>query len=492
MIRLADRPDDRPDGDRSSGRDAGAPAIRDDDSPGTAYGRVFWLCYLSNATTMIAISMLVRYADFVADLGGSEVQLGMIVGVGMVGSMLMRVAQGVGIDRYGARRIWLGSLMLFVGTLAAHLLVRRADGPEIFALRILFSTSVAGIFGASVTYVSRTVPPQRMAEIIGTLGSSGFVGIFLGPFLGDWIFADGAGREQVVQLFLFCGALGCVSLLSALAATLGETRPASRRRAPVWALVRRYNPGFVLLVAIAVGAGISMPTTYMRPFTDELGIKTVGLFFSVYAVTAFTARIASARLPSLLGTRPMILCGLTALAGSMLLYMLLNVAGAWIAEGFAWKQQIVYALLVIPALAAGTAHAFLFPSVVSSASTRFPVRYRGLGTTLVMGFFDMGTLLGAPTMGGILFLARQVGLPAYPTMFASVAGVLLLTAAAFWFNTRHGIHERPRVRRRNRPAAKPDQGGKKSAAATPASKPVPQTAACAAGDHFPPPEASER
>jgi MFS family permease len=441
----------------------------------SAYGRVFWLCYLSNATTMISISMLVRYADFVKQLGGTEFQLGLIVGLGMVGSMLMRVAQGVGIDRYGSRRIWLGSLALFIVTLAAHLLVQTASGPAIFLLRIVFSTSVAGIFGASITYVSRRVPPERMAEIIGTLGSSGFVGILVGPLIGDWIFHDASGREQVVQLFLICAALGCLSLLTAIVATTGEVKPARLRRAPVLALVRRYNPGFVLLVAVAVGAGISMPGTYMRPYTDELGLSSIGLFFSVYAITAFGARIASARLPSLLGTRPMIVAGLTSLALSMLLYLLLNIAHAEIPATFAWRTTVLYGMLIVPALAAGTAHALLFPSVVSSASTRFPERYRGLGTTLVMGFFDMGTLLGAPTMGTILYLSRRAGMPAYPSMFVCVAAFLLVMAAAFWISSRHGIDSRPKVkRRRKRPAASlpaPQRRGVEKPTA-------PQTVAC--------------
>jgi MFS family permease len=488
MIRLAERTDEQPP-ERGSQRASGNGRVQ---PAKTAYGRVFWLSYLANACTMIAISMLVRYPDFVKHLGGSEVQLGLIVGLGMVGSMMMRVAQGVGIDRYGARRIWLGSLVLLIGTLAAHLLIRTADGPAIFVLRILFSTSVAGIFGASVTYVSRTVPPHRMAEIIGTLGSSGFLGIFTGPFIGDWIFSFGTGREQIVQLFLFCGALVCVSLICALAATIGEPRPGNRRRAPVLALLRRYNPGFVLLVAIAVGAGISMPTTYLRPFTEELGIEFVGLFFSVYAVTAFMARITSARLPSLLGTRPMILWGLTFLAASMLLYLLLSAAAALLPETLPWKPRLVYVMLVIPALAAGTAHALLFPSVVSSASTSFPVRYRGLGTTLVMGFFDMGTLIGAPTMGVILYLARAAGAPAFPTMFTCVSLALLLTAAAFWMVTRDARRRSPHVQRSavSRQRKVPISGRLPDE-----QSPAAPVAACSTGDQLPPvdvPDAHER
>src|SRR5690606_39334128 len=37
--------------------------------------------------------------------------------------------------------------------------------------------------------ISRRAPPERMAELIGTLGTSGFVGMILGPIFGDLLFA---------------------------------------------------------------------------------------------------------------------------------------------------------------------------------------------------------------------------------------------------------------------------------------------------------------
>ena len=52
-----------------------------------AYGAPFWFTYLANASLMVAVSLLFRYADFVEFLGGSELQLGLIVGAGMVGAL---------------------------------------------------------------------------------------------------------------------------------------------------------------------------------------------------------------------------------------------------------------------------------------------------------------------------------------------------------------------------------------------------------------------
>ena len=110
------------------------------------YGRSFWFAYISNTALMLAISLLYRYADFVVYLGGSEWTLGRIVGVGMIGSLVMRFFQGFGIDHFGPRRVWLWSMTGFVISLIAQVFITRADGPAIYLLRILYSTSVAGAF----------------------------------------------------------------------------------------------------------------------------------------------------------------------------------------------------------------------------------------------------------------------------------------------------------------------------------------------------------
>ncbi len=95
-----------------------------------------------------AVSLLYRYADFVTLLGGTEFHLGWIVGVGMVGSLAMRLFLGSWIDRYGAGRLWLASLLLFSVTCSAHLAVASHTGAAIYLLRICYCCAVAAAGGA--------------------------------------------------------------------------------------------------------------------------------------------------------------------------------------------------------------------------------------------------------------------------------------------------------------------------------------------------------
>ncbi len=369
------------------------------------YGRPFWFAYLANTCLMMAISLLFRYSDFVKVFGGTELQLGWITGIGMVGSLSMRVAQAIGIDRYGPRRIWLLSVAAFVGTCFAHLTVTTANGPWIYALHIAHCTAVAGAFGSSITYISSRVPVLRVAEVIGTLGTSGFLGMMLGSLLGDVALGNTPGIDEVQRMFILAGSLGVLSWIGAALATRGHVRPAPRKQPNLWWLVRRYHPGWLLLVAMAVGMGVGLPGVYLRPYCETLSIGGMAVFFWVYAPTAFATRLLTRRYPAKFGIRPMILLGLASISISMLLY--LQVHDTW--------------QLALPAIFGGIGHGFLFPSVTGGGSTAFPRRFRGLGVTLMLSMFDIGGLVGRPAAGTILKLAEDADWPPYATMFVVMA-----------------------------------------------------------------------
>lgn len=383
-------------------------------SDGAAFGAPFWCTYVANSLMMVAISLLYRYGDFVSVLGGSEVDLGWLVAAGMVGSLLMRLAQGVGIDTYGPRRIWLWSSALFIVSCAGHLWIDDARAVPIYLLRILFQTSVAGFFGASITYISGRAPISRMAEVIGTLGTSGFVGMMLGTSLGDQLLTT-LDRTHTDHMFQAATLLAIVAYGFSWAATRGHPVPVKRRRMPVVWLLKRYHPGAVLWAGVAMGFGLGLPGVFLTRYAATLGIPKLAVFFWVYAPTAFLTRMAIRRMPQRYGVRPMIVLGLCSLALGTLLF--LDVRHEW---------QFVF-----PAIFIGVAHAFSFPAVVAGGSGVFPIRYRGLGTTLMLAMFDLGNLVGMPAVGEMLYWFQRGGFARYPAMFISVASVLALVAVAY-------------------------------------------------------------
>jgi MFS family permease len=249
--------------------------------------------------------------------------------------------------------------------------------------------------------------------------------------LGDWLVAGSAvgqdataaaaDRAPLDRLFLTAAALAAVSLICAAWSTRAEPPPPPRRRRPpvLW-LVRRYHPGWLLLMGVTMGIGVALPGTFVRTYTAELGIGYIRLYFLVFTITAVATRLATRHWTDRLGVRPMILAGTSAQAAGVLAFLAVD----------------RYAMLALPAALAGVAHALLFPALVAGGALAFPARYRGLATTLMLAMMDTGVLFGAPSIGWLLHTAADWGLAPYPTMFASVTAVLLVAMAAYTIGSR--------------------------------------------------------
>ena len=176
----------------------------------------------------------------------------------------------------------------------------------------------------------------------------------------------------------------------------------------------------VMALGVVMGVGFVIPTTFLAIYTEDLHLSRTGPFFIVYATTAFIARLSTRRFPELFGVRPMILLGLAALVTSMLCY--LPVSTEW--------------GLTLPGAFAGFAHAVLFPSTTAQGSSAFPDRYRGLGTTVMLAMLDVGTLVGAPLIGGMVRWSRQANLPPYHTTFLALSAGITAVGVLYVLSTR--------------------------------------------------------
>ena len=74
--------------------------------------------------------------------------------------------------------------------------------------------------------------------------------------------------------------------------------------------------------------------------------------------------------------------------------------------------------------------------MLAGGSITFPIRYRGIATTLMLAMFDIGSLVGQPTVGAIIRGASLVHLPGYSTMFVTVSILLWALAGFYRYKTR--------------------------------------------------------
>lgn len=351
----------------------------------SAYPAAFWLAYAANLAAVTASALTFRFAELVQWLGGTERTAGVVVGVATATALLSRLYLGQAIDRYGVRRLWLFSSALFVAGGACLTAVDSLTW-MLHAARSPFAIGLAGMYTCSTVHIQNLVPPQRRTEVIGALGSSGFLGMILGAVLGDLIFHNLDGKLRFTILFGASTALGLLYTVFVLFITRDERHVRPTVTPALHRLAVRHWPGNVMLVAFVMGLMLAVTTVFLTRFATYRHLSGLGPFFAAYAGSAFTFRIASRGWSRTIGRHRMILLGVAGHATAMLL--LPFVTTEW--------------LFAIPAVFGGFGHALLFPCVVSLGSEAFPREYRGTGTTLVMGFFDVGTFVSAPILGGII------------------------------------------------------------------------------------------
>ncbi|MEZ6144500.1 MAG: MFS transporter [Planctomycetaceae bacterium] len=389
------------------------PPIIADERSTTIYNQKFWLAYAANVLLVTANALTFRFAEFVKWLGGTESLTGQIVSVGIIGSLLVRFTLGRDIDGHGTRRMWISCSMLFI--LGAGLLtISQSLGWEIYAARVAFTVGLQSMFACSISHIQSLVPTDRRTEILGSLGSSGFVGMIIGAQLGDMIFLSvPMGRMLFVALFggtTLCG-IGYLMLVLYITRNDSHTRPHETPAAH--RLIFRYWPGPVVLVALMMGVGFVVTTVFLTRHATELGLPGIRTFFTAYPASAFMFRIVSRTWSRTMGRHRMILLGL---AGHCLgLLLLCSVSTEWD--------------LILPAIGCGFGHALLFPCVVSLGAGAFPQEYRGSGTTITLGFMDLGVFLSAPILGWV------IDTYGFNAMFLSSAGTALVIGIIYGIAT---------------------------------------------------------
>lgn len=378
-------------------------------SPSTSevYGRTFWLAYLANSSLVMANALTFRFAELVHFLGGNEGMVGDIVALGTLVAVLMRFSVSHLLDDYGTRRIWPACTLMYIAGCALFLVAATNDLWVLYLARIFFFCGLTGMFACSMTHIQHHVPADRRTEVIGNLGSSGFVGMILGSNLGDailyWITTP---EWQFYVLFGGAGVIGIAYLALVVMLTRDQD---DHDRAPspmAFRLMIRFWPGSVVLAAMAMGLGVTATQTFLTRYATSQKIEGIGLFFTGYAISAFVFRLLVQNWSRTIGRHWMLVRGLLGHALGHLL--LANVTEGW--------------HFILPSIVCGFGHALLFPAVVSLGSGAFPKECRGAGTAIILGFTDFGSLVYAPILGRIGDHFN------FPTLYYVSSGIALTTA----------------------------------------------------------------
>jgi EmrB/QacA subfamily drug resistance transporter len=143
-------------------------------------------------------------------------------------------------DRFGTKRLYMTSLVLFLAGSALSGMAWSAH--SLIAFRVLQGLGGGMIMPAGMTILTQAAGPQRVGRVMSVVGAPMLIGPILGPVLGGWLVDDVSWR----WIFYVNIPIGAVALVMAQR-ILKPDKPQPRHRLDVMGLLL-LSPGLALLV----------------------------------------------------------------------------------------------------------------------------------------------------------------------------------------------------------------------------------------------------
>lgn len=257
----------------------------------TIWNKDFILLILSNflmyITYYAVISVLPIY--LVGELSATESQVGLVVAVYTIASVLIRPLSGYALDKFSRKIVFLTALLIYTLLFTGYLVALSIG----IVILLRFSQGLTWGFTtiAGSTMAVDLIPAAKRGEGIGYFALSTTLGMSVGPIIGLAIYH----QWGYAAMFIASLAISGVSLACANSINLPRHTIASRH---VHLNIKRLfhkasvRPSVnVLIVMSTYGALLSFIALYGR----EIGVRNTSLFFLIFSVGIAISRLTAGK-----------------------------------------------------------------------------------------------------------------------------------------------------------------------------------------------------
>ena len=379
-------------------------------SANTSARRVLPLMALTVFIEMAGFALALPMLPFWAErFGADALTIGLMMAAYSVAQLIFTPIVGSLSDRYGRRRIIIGTLILeaigFMGTALAW------SVPTLLLARFIGGIGGSSI-GSAQAVVADVTGPEDRARGMGFIGAAIGIGFVVGP-------AAGALLVFVGPAMPFWGA-AAVTLFDALivALVLPETLSlGARTKAKVLEFGPLRLPAVRNLIAVTLLFTIAFAgmETVLPLFTQSaLGWGAVenGIAFALVGITMVIIQGGLiGRLVKRYGERPLLISGLLLCAGGLIILPL----GA------------IFTLIILGAGLTTLGYALIYPTSSSLLSHAAPEDRQGVTLSLARSASGLARVIG-PAVAGILYSAVGASAPFFVSAAITAAAVLLVPA----------------------------------------------------------------
>ena len=373
--------------------------------------RDFVLCFFAQFTFSSVFYILIPTLPiYLSRLGAKEAEIGVLIGVFSVSSLVFRPIVGKALLKIPERRFMIAGTLFFASSSVAYLFA--PPFWPLLAVRAFQGIGLAFFSTASFTLLANITPEANRGQIISYFYVSINLAFALGPYFGMLLINRFDFPFNFEVLFLVCAGLSLCCLFISLKLKKIQGLPMvdlSSQKQPFLSLDALPPAIIASIITITWGA----MTAFFPLYALKKGVDNPGLFFAAFAITLILVRGLGGKILDTYSREKVIFPCLFNLIVSMPILAFSSTLRMFILVAIIW----------------GIGSAFLFPSLLAytidlAGSNRGPAM--GTFTALV----DLGAGMGAVIMGTILQLTN------YTVMFLCLALTGVINFLYFYFAVR--------------------------------------------------------
>ena len=363
----------------------------------------FILTSLSTVTIFTSFYfLLVTLPIYILKLGGSESEIGLIIGVFTISAVVLRPFIGRELDSRGRKKILLAGSLVFL--LSMLLYNYTTSVTSLLLLRVFHGLGWGAATTAGSTLIADIAPPSRRGEAMGIFGMASNVAMAFGPALSIMLLDS----SNFPALFAVSASIALVSLLLVL--PISETIVVHPKN-PLFSKEALFPSAMMFTVSLTYGSIVS----FLSLFARKQGITNPGIFFTVFAITLIIVRALAGRLSDIKGRNFVIVPG-----------MVMITAGLWVLS-----TASSLSAFLISAFLYGMGFGFVHPSLMALLVDRVTEKTRGSAMGTFTAAFDLGIGTGSIVLGIVL---QFYG---FGIMYLLGGAIVLLGAVFFMFGNRN-------------------------------------------------------
>lgn len=346
----------------------------------------------------------------IQDLEGNTAQAGLLVAVFYVSAILIRFVAGRWIESYGIKKVFLTSLIIYLGAAFMYFLTHSLM--SLLILRVIHGIGFGMLTTATGTIVATIIPNSRKGEGMGYYGLMMNISMALGPFVGlltmnQW---GSVVMFAVSVISVLIGTFTALLISLPKQEKIKATEP-KKKGVKIKDLIE-VSSLRISFVSFYFAIVYSSIVSFVSVYAEERQLTEVAsYFFIVYVVALLISRPFTGKWFDQFGANVIMIPSIISFALGM--FLLSQASGVF--------------LFLLSAAFIGLGWGTIFPTAQTVAIQVAPSNRKGIATATYLSTMDSGIGIGSVIVG---ILGVQIG---YSSMYLYSSIFVILGLLVYYF-----------------------------------------------------------